>query len=524
MRLLIVDDNKYVVEGLKRQLNWSVFGIDEIIGCYRVQQAQEILMEKEIDFLISDIEMPGQNGFALLEWIQEKGMEPETILLTSYADFDYAKQAIRYRCFEYLLKPVETKNLEEVVFRMVRKRIERQKEKSLVEYGNDWLSHQNIVKEMFWRDLLEEEGLEEPKALRKRIAHDRLPYGPGDKFSVILICFEPERSGWSKELLTFSCENVVREIMEKKELSMEGFLTGGYLQFAAVIRARTQEEQVRLSLEEFIGIFSRFYRAGIHCYIGTACIIEELPVHLRRLEEIHLAQLNRKNGIVLENNYAESPADSYQAPEIEEWKELLTSGRRKLFEMRVQDYFAKMKGESAVNYNQLQAVLADWNLLAYSVLRENHITTYQFITHFRDQELLEMSVRSVSCMESLILTESEKITDQIRYLQKTDLIIQDICRYIDEHLDEVTRSRISEVFYLSPNYLSKLFRREMGVSLSEYVQDRRMSLAKRLLLKNELSISQIAAETGYPSFAHFSKQFKKFVGMTPGEYRKGHQR
>ena len=116
--------------------------------------------------------------------------------------------------------------------------------------------------------------------------------------------------------------------------------------------------------------------------------------------------------------------------------------------------------------------------------------------------------------------EAEKIMDQIRYMEKTDLIIEDIRHYIGEHLDEVTRSSISEVFYLSPNYLSKLFRKEMGVSLSEYIQGQRMARAKRLLLQTELSISQIAAETGYPSFAHFSKQFKKFVGMTPGEYRR----
>ena len=222
----------------------------------------------------------------------------------------------------------------------------------------------------------------------------------------------------------------------------------------------------------------------------------------------------------MESSYIGKPEDSYQAPEIEEWRELLMSGRRELFRNRVREYFRKMKEEGAVNYNQLQAVLADWNLLAYSVLRENHITTYQFITHCRDQELLEMSGRSVSCMESLILTEAEKIMDQIRYMEKTDLIIEDIRHYIGEHLDEVTRSSISEVFYLSPNYLSKLFRKEMGVSLSEYIQGQRMARAKRLLLQTELSISQIAAETGYPSFAHFSKQFKKFVGMTPGEYRR----
>ena len=522
MKLLIVDDNKYVVEGLKRQLSWNVFGIEEVFGCYRVQQAEEILSREEIDFLISDIEMPGQNGFELLEWIRNQGLDPETVMLTSYADFEYAQLAVRYQCFEYLLKPVEAQQLEEVFCRMVKKRIARQKEKRLAEYGNDWLSHQNIVKEMFWRDILEEAGLEDSKSVCKRIQNDHLPYQISDNFAVGLICFEPERSGWSRELLNFSCENVIREITEKNDLQMEGFLMDGYLQFAVVVRILEQEQLERMSrvLKQFVQIFSQFYHAGIHCYLSVSCEIPELSGHLRRLEEIHLAHLNKESGILMESSYIGKPEDSYQAPEIEEWRELLMSGRRELFRNRVREYFRKMKEEGAVNYNQLQAVLADWNLLAYSVLRENHITTYQFITHCRDQELLEMSGRSVSCMESLILTEAEKIMDQIRYMEKTDLIIEDIRHYIGEHLDEVTRSSISEVFYLSPNYLSKLFRKEMGVSLSEYIQGQRMARAKRLLLQTELSISQIAAETGYPSFAHFSKQFKKFVGMTPGEYRR----
>lgn len=521
MKLLIVDDNKYVVEGLKRQLNWSILGIEEIFGCYRVEQAKEILSSEQIDFLISDIEMPGHNGFKLLEWIREQGMELETVLLTSYADFEYAQLAVSYQCFQYLLKPVETGKLEEVICHMVEKHMAHQKEKCLAEYGNEWLSRYGIVKEIFWKDVLEETLPGNQDFMLQRIHKDHLSYEITESFTVALICYEPEQNGWSRELLAFSTENVICELTEKSGIDMEAFLVDGYLQFAIVLRSSEDQNKKTVEiLKQFIDIFSQLYHSGIYVYLGKSSAVPDLAGHLRRLEEIHLAHLNRENGVLLENEYKDKQDYCYRAPEIREWKDLLVGGRMAQLQKRIREYFEQMKSAEVINYNQLQAVLADWNLLVYGVLWENNITTYQFITHVRDQELLVMAVRSVNCMENLILTEAEAITRQINYMEKTDAFIADIRQYIEEHLDEVSRSRISEVFYLSPNYLSRLFRKETGISLSEYIQTERMNRAKHLLLQSKLSISQIAAETGYPSFAHFSKQFKKFVGMTPGEYRK----
>ena len=91
MKLLIVDDNKYVVEGVSRRLDWNAYGIDELFGCYNVSDAKRLLSEHAIDFVISDIEMPGQDGFALLEWIRQRDSEIEVMLLTSYPDFGYAQ-------------------------------------------------------------------------------------------------------------------------------------------------------------------------------------------------------------------------------------------------------------------------------------------------------------------------------------------------------------------------------------------------------------------------------------------------
>lgn len=524
MKLLIVDDNKYVVEGLKSQLDWQALGIDQVFGCYRAEQAKEILAREAVDFLISDIEMPGQSGFDLLAWIREQNLEPETVLLTSYADFEYARQAVEYQCFQYILKPVETPVLRDVMERMIQKRQARCREKSLAAYGDSWLSHQSIIKETFWRDVLEETLPLQPDSIQRRLRKDHLTYTPEDLFAVSLICFEPGKAGETlgRGLLAFSCENVLCELAEGAGIAVESFLCDGNFQFIVFFLVSPDQGTAAIGrmLQEFARVFSDINHAATHCYLSTADSLLGINRHLRRLEEIHLAQLDTKQRVVLEDSGQTSDSDHYFAPEIEDWGELLQSGRTEQFAEQVQAYFRQIRAEETIGYHQLQAVLADWNLLVYSVLRKNGITTYQFVTRIRDQKLLEMATRSVSGMERLILDEARKITEQLHYLEKTDVIIQDIQNYIAEHLDEVTRTKLSEVFYLSPNYLSRLFRKETGTGLSEYIQNERMQLARRLLLQNKLSINQIAIETGYPSFAHFSKQFKKFFGMTPGEYRK----
>lgn len=524
MKLLIVDDNKYVVEGLKSQLDWKELGVDEVFGCYRVEKAKEILAGETVDLLISDIEMPGQTGFDLLDWIEEQGIDLETVLLTSYADFEYARQAVRYQCFQYILKPVETETLRDVMDRMIRKRRERRREKSLAEYGDSWLSHQNIVKESFWRDLLEETIALRPDSIQRRLRKDHLAYQPDDRFAAALICFEPAKASeeLGRGLLAFSCENVLCELAEGAGTPVESFLADGNYQFVVLFRITPEQTvgAVKGMLEEFARVFSDINHSDTHCYLSVPFQIPDINHHLRRLEEIHLSHLDAQSGVVVEDESADPPPDRYFAPEIEDWGELLEGGRLEQFEQRVRLYFETARTQEAVGYRQLQAVLADWSLLAYSVLRKNGISTYQFLTRIRDQKLLELSLRGASSMERLILEEGQKIALQLHYLEKPDLIIRDIQNYIGEHLDEVTRTQLAEMFYLSPNYLSRLFRKETGIGLSEYIQNERMQLARRLLLQNKLSINQIAIETGYPSFAHFSKQFKKFFGMTPGEYRK----
>ena len=106
-KLLIVDDEKYVIESIKRNICWNNTQVSEIYTAFSMKQAQEIIAVSDIDIIISDIVMPGATGFEFVEWIREQNIEVQVIFLTSYAEFDYARRAIQLKSVEYLLKPID---------------------------------------------------------------------------------------------------------------------------------------------------------------------------------------------------------------------------------------------------------------------------------------------------------------------------------------------------------------------------------------------------------------------------------
>ncbi len=113
--ILIVDDDKLVVEKLVEGVNWKQLGIGIVLTAYNIRQAKEILEEARVDILLSDIEMPQGSGLELLEWVRNKEIPVECIFLSSYAYFAYAQKAINLKSREYMLKPVSNRELEEAL-------------------------------------------------------------------------------------------------------------------------------------------------------------------------------------------------------------------------------------------------------------------------------------------------------------------------------------------------------------------------------------------------------------------------
>ncbi len=140
-------------------------------------------------------------------------------------------------------------------------------------------------------------------------------------------------------------------------------------------------------------------------------------------------------------------------------------------------------------------------------------------------------------MERSNVTQSNKVLAQFNQWSQrivtlgTDIIqvedreqasvIQKIYDYIDEHLqDELSREQIAEYVHFNSAYLSRLFRKETNTSLTDYILEKRMNKAKLLLVSTNIKISDISSLVGYGDIPHFTKMFKRYVGLTPQEFRK----
>ncbi|MBD5394945.1 MAG: AraC family transcriptional regulator [Lachnospiraceae bacterium] len=140
MTLLMVNDAVIAVEAMKEEINWNEYGIDEVFTAYNVRGGQDIIQEQNIDILLCDIEMPGENGIELIEWIREKKYDIDCVLLTCHAEFGYAQKAVSLNCHDYILLPSSYEEIGATVSRIVERRQQRLTNEKLQEYGKSWLS------------------------------------------------------------------------------------------------------------------------------------------------------------------------------------------------------------------------------------------------------------------------------------------------------------------------------------------------------------------------------------------------
>lgn len=114
-RVLLVEDEATVREGIVQKIDWSAHGFELAGSCENGSQALEVLNEGPVDLVITDINMPVMDGLELARQIQLNFSETVVVLLTGYSEFAYAQAAIKYRVHEYILKPVTARQLRQLL-------------------------------------------------------------------------------------------------------------------------------------------------------------------------------------------------------------------------------------------------------------------------------------------------------------------------------------------------------------------------------------------------------------------------
>lgn len=217
MKLLLVDDDKIVIETMRNSFPWTDCGITEIKTAWSVRQAEEILSSERIDILLCDIEMPMATGIELIEWAKEKLDYPVvTILLTCHSEFQYAQRAVQLGCSNYLLKPVEEEELKKAIWDAEERVIEYQKQEK-----ERWQREQKIHNiDAVWETILAHRIHRGEKL--QRICEE-YAVDPGQEYRPVLITVKHhsfKSRDISSSLMSFIMENVIREVFQGQKFAL----------------------------------------------------------------------------------------------------------------------------------------------------------------------------------------------------------------------------------------------------------------------------------------------------------------
>lgn len=304
MNLLIVDDQKTIVNGLRDGIDWKASGIDEVHTACSAREAKLVLMNFDIEILLTDIEMPEENGMELLEWTKTRYPEIVAIFLTSHADFEYARQAIKLGSFDYILQPARYEDVQHVVERAVAEARKNVHIKRLEE-ATQIISKQRDVALELMLTKSEAENYAEGEEIFKRLQemfmtqYEHVVFYP---CWIQIVRFEKIRHKWNAGLLTLVFRNVLEELLE--DVAVKACIAQvnleNYLMYVAMDAHKITQERWQEVWEEFTAFFNARMDFRIAVYPDYPEIETYRPERDEALKKRIFINCEKKPGIFYE--------------------------------------------------------------------------------------------------------------------------------------------------------------------------------------------------------------------------------
>jgi two-component system response regulator YesN len=536
MNVLLVDDDRFVVSSLEQKINWKDLGIEQIYSAYNIRQAKKIFEQHPIHILISDIEMPRGSGLELLAWIRSEGFDIQAIFLTNFANFNYAQKAIELQSFEYFLKPVEFEKLEFIIKKAVKKVKVSQMQNDAIKAGQYWQKYKEKIVENFWMDYLKPIGPISDEKLQELLKDKNLDYSIHDCFLPMILKIFPYRIADHKEIRPLFTDDIlvkdqlrklILDVFKGYPVRLEALIGLGtknedYLSIMKVQESAcmiTQQELIALG-NALIAAVNRQLQCDMQFIVDCTGSFSRIPTMVKQLLTFDEETIHFRNQTIVFQTGEQNPA-KYVEPNLQLLEHYLQTGNRTGFINKCHQYLTNLLDKNSLNHHVLRSFRLDITQLIYTHLKEKQILAHHLFHGKVNDFLLEKSTRSIEDLMAYISYLVHVSLDYMAFTDSRKSVVKTICDYIDRNYQEnITRNDLAKIVYLSPDYIARLFKKETGMSLVNYITKKRIDIAKDLLEHTNLPVHVISEKVGYENYSYFTKLFKKVTNFTPMDYRK----
>ena len=508
-KVMIVDDEDYVRSGIIRHFPWAEYDA-EIVGEARDgEEALKTLLTSPVDILITDVKMPRINGIELANTLAEQNKETKIIFISGYDDFDFLRSALKMGAMDYILKPIMLDSLEQTIRQVIgrlecerQEKVKSEKNRFKLDWGIPYLRRQ-VLKSLALEKMTEDIAFNLQDL-------DIEPYGRHGIGLLTYPLIEREKNRTALSSIYALADALLRERFRGCVFEADP----GVLVALILLEEDDQQKQLTTieqylfnaakTMTDYLGIQ---FLAGPTGVIGTFDDLAETYDRLRTKALIKEIQ-KTENNIEVGND------------EGKKMLEAILQGKSQKAYALLHD---AIEAANAQKDERAERVM----LFSLLLLPADIMQELSAIQVLRMGSVLAVCQRFMACtstadcrkcIEAYYTELIEKITG-MRTIQSS-AIAQRIKEIISRRYQEnIQISDIAKDVYLTPTYISRLFKQKTGKTIGEYLTAVRIKRAKELLENSTMKLYEISYAVGYTSSSYFARIFKQSTGFSPMEYR-----
>lgn len=526
MNVLLVDDQINVINGLLARIHFSNLGYSQVYTATSVEEALAILDKHPVHVLVSDIEMPGRNGMELNAIARDRYPDMLRILLTSHAVFAYAQEGLKLGCFDYLVQPVPYAKIEESLSRAFDRLKMNEKHRQISNLGVLFDTHRTKFLNATMMDLFSKnpERQEQGLALMQKAGYSICKDSYIKLLLVDILNFDPQRASStsvSETILTMKATIKALDLPEGVECII------GKNQFDQFAVLFFHSEKFMFNTSQLETMYARLESAlnsRLACYVGWTALFSDMREVTVRVHTTLKNNVSREPGLT----YVHFQSGPERMPTsldefVNRWNTLLRAEQRSLLRKDIFSYLDQNLAGSANGYFDLCMLHQRISQMFFTYFYDKKLDIVSLFSKEMTYEAFMQSYSSIDALKKavdfLISTAAARKTEEpeTSYVERAKT-------YIMENLDKLlTVKDVSEFISLNPEYFTRLFKKETGHNIKDYIIECKLTIAKDLLVNSTLPISMVALELGYSNFSHFTQMFRRAEGVTPKEYRALHK-
>lgn len=508
-RVLIVDDELIVREGLKQFVKWNELGFEVVGEASNGEKAFELVYDLKPHVVLTDIKMPVCTGIELMKKIKQTGIETSIIILSGYDEFDYAKAALEVGAVDYILKPPDLVKLTEILTKL---KLDFEKKSILDRQVTEAL---NILRDKF---LL--------KLAAGTLSRNELSEGT-QKYNLVF-----DSDGYNTMIIQAGDEHkeLFFDLSVKKDIEKicsgygKGYAFENNDEGIAVIAGSSNIVEDIASVAAEI---KQYFDSRPSKITATICIGSPANEVLQICKSYEAAKKTLELKFALGNDRIIFPEDINGLPK-QEAEENDSLENKFLCLLQAKDL------------NGLRALVS--HFLTAGAEKEAAYRKYRFLENILRKYLEKIDIRitdmpgekclnhksmpykeTVNDLGSSFVDLCEKVFGYMDSVNKKvpNKLVRDIQCFVKENIGkDISLEIIADRFNMHPMYVSKAFKKETAMNFIDYITNVRIQKARELMYDTNDKNYEISKKVGYYSPKHFSRVFKSVTGVTPKEYRK----